>query len=94
MSNPGGSTDREELLGEAVGVREVLARAQDGVVCEKTVEDVQCLANRTRDRLRAEDRGLVRRVGVDRDRAIVVAEVPRVEPSQQGAFLDLESLSV
>ena len=62
----------------------MLARAQDRVVLEQSVQHVERFARRTGDGAGAEHAVVVGGVGIKRDGPLVIAEVPRVERGQQG----------
>jgi hypothetical protein len=57
------------MLGEPVGVRVMLAQAQNSVVFQQSIEDIQGFTRRARDDPGAEDRVLIGRVRKDRDGA-------------------------
>ncbi len=87
-------TQAEELFRGTVSVGEMFPGAKDRVVVEEAVEDVNGFPRGARYRTRREDRMLVRDVGINADRPVVVADVPGVKGRQKRTRLDLESLAV
>lgn len=77
-----------------MGVREVLARPEDRVVLEESVEDVDGLTGRARDRPRREDRVLVRDVRIYRDGPLIKTKVARIKGGQQRTRVNPETLTV
>ena len=86
--------EAKELLGEAVRVGVVLAGPEQRVVVEQAVEHVDGFARRGGDRARTERAELVGHMRVDRDRPVVVPEVPRIERGEQRARLNAEPLTI
>ena len=82
------------MLGKAVGIRRVLANCQRGVVVENAAEHVAGLARRARDGLGAIDAVLVGGVRIELQRAVVVAEIARIDAAEQAVALDREALAI
>ena len=77
-----------------VSVGSVLAQAQNGVIFEQAVEHVEGFARAAGDDPRSEHAKLVRYVRINRQGALIVAKVARVEGGQQRALLNSEPLAV
>jgi hypothetical protein len=84
----------EQMLGKTVRIGRVFANGQCGVVVENAVEHVAGLTRRARDRLRAVDAVLVGGVRIELERAVVVAEIARINAAEQTVPLDREALAV
>ena len=68
---------------ESMGIRAVLAEAQNGVVFEQAIEHIKRLARRAGDDARAEHRILIRGVRIYGGRPVVITQVPRIVGEEQ-----------
>ena len=84
----------EEVLGEAMGVRGMLADRQDSVVFEDAGEHVTRFARCAGDHPRGVDTVLVGSVGIEGERAVVIAEIAGIEAAEQAVALDRKALPV
>jgi hypothetical protein len=84
----------EQVLGEAVRIGRVFADDEGGVVVENAAEHVAGFARRAGDCLRRIDAVQVGSVGIEGERAIVVAEVAGIEAAQQAIALYREALPI
>ena len=66
-----------------MGIDDMGADRQFRVIFKQSVQDVECFAFGTRNDLRIEDTVLIREMGVDTHRTVVVAKVSWVEGRQQ-----------
>src|SRR5271165_5224539 len=84
----------EQVLGEPMGIGGVFADDEGGVVVENAAEHVAGFARRAGDCLRRVNAVQVGGVGIEGERAIVVAEVAGIEAAQQAVALHREALPV
>jgi hypothetical protein len=87
-------TQGEDNLGIAVGVRGVFANLEDGVVFKEPIQHIQGFPRTTGNHLGAEDRGLIRDMGIDANGFFIVAVIARIIGSQQATGANPKALGI